>query len=189
MRHLTRLEASAVTLQGQGGAQGLDSVFGMTVELCEFTLDDPDVRATLLDHRLPAEQRDFVPAARDSLALGDDDPDWISVAIAVDGLPVGMFALDRGGYFRQFDDDPSDLLFRAFYIAPEHQGNGYATAAVSAVRTFVQQRLPDVKRVVLTVQHRNAAAIATYLKCGFVKTGEDYLGGLKGPQYVMVLEV
>lgn len=29
-----------------------------------------------------------------------DDPDRLSVAIVVDGVPVGMFALDRGGYLR-----------------------------------------------------------------------------------------
>jgi len=83
----------------------------------------------------------------------------------------------------------SAVLLRAFYVAPEHQGHGYATAAVGATRALVQQRLPDVKRVVLTVNHRNPAAIVTYLKGGFVKSGEDYLGGLKGPPHVMVLEI
>lgn len=161
----------------------------MNVELREITLADSDLRAALLEHVLRPDQQDFAPVAVESLAMGDQDPDWVSVAIVIDGAPVGMFALDRGGYFREFDDDPSAVLFRAFYIAPEHQGNGYATAAVSAVRAFVQDRLPDVTRVVLTVQHRNAAAMATYLRNGFVKTGNDYLGGLYGPQHVMALEV
>jgi RimJ/RimL family protein N-acetyltransferase len=175
-------------LQARGGAGGLDSVCGMTVELCEIALDDPDVRATLLEHTLPPEQQDFAAPAVESLPRGDGDPDWVSVAIMVEGVPVGMFALDRGGYFREFDHDPSDVLFRAFYIAPEHQGNGYAIAAVCATKAFVRQRLPDVKRVVLTVNVRNPVAIATYLRGGFAKTGE-YLGGLKGPQHVMVLEI
>ena len=100
-----------------------------------------------------------------------------------------MFALDQGGYFREFDGDPSAVLLRAFYVAPEHQGNGYATEAVIATRAFVQQRLPDIQRVVLTVNQSNPAAMATYLKGGFVMTGEDYLGGVRGPQFVMVLEV
>jgi hypothetical protein len=43
--------------------------------------------------------------------------------------------------------------------------------------------------VVLTVNHRNPAAIATYLNGGFVQTGHNYLGGLFGPQHVMELEV
>jgi GNAT superfamily N-acetyltransferase len=161
----------------------------MTVELREITVDDSALRAVLLEHVLPPEQRDFAAPAVDSLPLGDRDPDRLSVAIMVDGMPVGMFALDRGGYFREFDDDPCAVLLRAFYIAPEHQGSGYASEAVSATRAFVQQRLTDVRRVVLTVNHRNPAAIATYLKGGFAQTGQDYLGGPVGPQHVMVLEV
>ena len=161
----------------------------MIVELREITLDDPDLRAALLEHALPPEQQLFVPPAVESLPLGDHDPDRLSVAILVDDVPVGMFALDRGGYFREFDVDPSAVLLRAFYVAPEHQGHGYATEAVRATRTFVQNRLPDVKRVVLTVNHRNTEAIATYLRGGFVKTGKDYLGSRRGPQHVMVLEV
>jgi len=43
--------------------------------------------------------------------------------------------------------------------------------------------------VVLTVNHRNPAAIATYLKGGFAQTGQDYLDGPFGPQHVMVLGV
>lgn len=161
----------------------------MTVELREITLDDPDLRAVLLEHVLPPEQRDFAAPAAESLSLGDRDPNRLSVAIMLDTVPVGMFALDRGGYFREFDDDPRAVLLRAFYIAPEYQGSGYASEAVLATRVFVRQRLPDVSRVVLTVNHRNPAAIATYLKGGFAQTGMDYLGGPFGPQHVMVLEV
>lgn len=161
----------------------------MSVELREITLEDHDLRAALLDQTLSPEQQFFVPPAVESLPLGDHDPNRLSVAILVDGVAVGMFALDRGGYFREFDNDPSAVVLRAFYIAPEHQRRGYATEALGAARVFVQQRLPDVKRVVLTVNHRNTEAIATYLKAGFVKTGDDYLGSLRGPQFVMVLEV
>lgn len=165
------------------------SVIEMTLELREIAPDDVDLRAVLLEHRLPVEQQDFAATAVESLPMGDRDPDWVSVAIVVHDLPVGMFGLDPGGYFREFDDDRSAVLFRAFYIAPEHQGRGYATAAVTATRGFVRQRLPDVKRVVLTVNHRNPAALAAYLKGGFVMTGQDYLGGLFGPQHVMELEI
>ena len=161
----------------------------MTVELREITVNDHQLRAVLLGHELPLEQQAFVPPAAETLPLGDDDPDRLSVAIIVAGVPVGMFALDRGGYFREFDDDPTSLLLRAFYIAPEHQGHGYAVAAVRATRSLVQQRLPDVRRIVLTVNHQNPTAIATYLKAGFIKTGEDYRGSRRGPQHVMVLEI
>lgn len=161
----------------------------MIVELREITLADADLRAGLLKHILPPEQHHFAATAVESLPMSDGDPDRMSVAIVADGVPVGMFALDRGGYFREFDEDPCAVLLRAFYIAPEHQGLGYGTKAVCATRVFVQQRLPDVKRVVLTVNQRNPAAIATYLNGGFAQTGHDYLGGPYGPQHVMVLEI
>lgn len=164
-------------------------VIEMTLELREIAPDDVDLRAVLLEHRLPVEQQDFAATAVDSLPLGDRYPGWMSVAIVVDDRPVGMFGLDRGGYLREFDDDRAAVLLRAFYIAPEHQGKGYATAAVSAVGAFVRQQLPDVKRVVLTVNDRNPAALAAYLKGGFAMTGRDYLGGLFGPQHVMELEI
>jgi RimJ/RimL family protein N-acetyltransferase len=165
------------------------SLIEMTLHLREIAPDDVDLRAVLLEHRLPVEQQDFAATAVDSLPMADRDPGWLSVAIVVDDLPVGMFGLDRGGYFREFDEDPSAVLFRAFYIAPDHQGKGYATAAVTAVGDFVRQRLPDVRRVVLTVNHRNPGAVAAYLKGGFVMTGQDYLDGLFGPQHVMELKI
>jgi RimJ/RimL family protein N-acetyltransferase len=161
----------------------------MTAELREITLDDLDLRAVLLGHTLPPDQHEFAAVAAETLPLSDRDPDWLPVAIVVDGLPVGMFVLDLGGYMREVDDDPSTVLFRAFYVAPEHQGKGYATAAVTATKAYVQQRLPGVKRVVLGANHRNPVAVAAYLRGGFVMTGEDYLGGLIGSQYVMELEI
>jgi RimJ/RimL family protein N-acetyltransferase len=161
----------------------------VTVELREITLGDIDLRAVLLEHALPPEQHEFSCTAAETLPLSDRDPYWLPVAIVVDRVPVGMFVLDRRGYVRDRDDDPSRVLFRAFYIAPEHQGKGYATAAVKATRAYVQQRLPAVERVVLGVNHRNPPAVAAYLRGGFVMTGEDYLGGLIGPQYVMELEI
>ncbi len=93
------------------------------------------MRAALAAHRLSAEQQRFVAPAVESLPLGDADPDRLSVAILVGKEPVGMFALDRGGYFREFDSDPQAVLLRAFYVAPERQRRGYARAGVAAVPT------------------------------------------------------
>jgi RimJ/RimL family protein N-acetyltransferase len=145
------------------------------------------MRAALAAHRLSAEQQRFVAPAVESLPLGDADPDRLSVAILVGKEPVGMFALDRGGYFREFDSDPQAVLLRAFYVASERQRRGYARAAVAAVPDFVRYQLPDVRRVVLTVNHENPTAIRTYLAGGFTDTGEDYMGGVAGPQRVFEL--
>lgn len=160
-----------------------------TVRLLVIEEGATRLRATLTAHRLPEEQQQFAAPAAESLPLGDGDPGRISVAILAADEPVGMFALDRGGYFREFDDDPRAVLLRAFYVAPEHQGHGYARAAVTALPGFVRDTLPDVCRVVLTVNHQNPGAIRAYLAGGFTDTGQDYLGGDAGPQHVFELRL
>ena len=171
----------------------------MQSSLCHFSDKDDVVRLVpigegdfvlrraLAVQQLSAAQRRFVKPAAESLALGDADPDRHSVAILVGAQPVGMFALDRGGYFREFDDDPRAILLRAFYVANEFQGRGYARGAIAALPEFVRDELPDVRRVVLTVNHQNPAAIRVYLAGGFIDTAEDYLGGDAGPQHVLEL--
>jgi hypothetical protein len=69
------------------------------------------------------------------------------------------------------------------------QDHDWLPVAVAATGAYVRQRLPGVTRVVLGANHRNPVAVAAYLRGGFVMTGQDYLGGLIGPQHVMELEV
>ena len=109
----------------------------MTVELRE--LPSTTVLCGRCSSSTPSRpsKQDFAAPAVESLALSDQDPDWLSVAIVVDGVPVGMFVLDLRGYVRDLDDGPSTVLFRAFHIAPEHQGNRSATEVVSATRAHV----------------------------------------------------
>ncbi len=161
----------------------------MDVRLTEVRPHDVALRKALAAHHLPQEQHRFSATAAETLALSDADPGRSAVAILADEEPVGMFCLDRGGRLREVDDSPHAVLLRAFYIAPEHQGRGHARTAVGALRGFVCETLPGVRHVVLTVNHRNPGAIATYLSGGFVDTGADYLGGSQGPQHVFALEV
>jgi GNAT superfamily N-acetyltransferase len=157
------------------------------VRLVPIGAGDHAVRDALAAQQLSPEQRRFVIPAAESLTLGDADPDRHSVAILAGAQPVGMFALDRGGYFREFDDDPRAVLLRAFYLAAEYQGRGYARSAIAALAEFVRDELPDVRRVILTVNHENPAAVRAYLAGGFHDTGRDYLGGDAGPQHVLEL--
>lgn len=157
---------------------------GAVVRLAPIGQSDSCWRAVLVSHHLPADQQRFAAPAAESLPLGDDNPDRMSVAILAEDEAVGMFALDRGGYFREFEHDRRAVLLRAFYVAPEHQGQGYARAAVTAIPAFVRQHLPGVNRVVLTVNMGNPAAIRTYLSGGFTDTAKTYLGGRSGPQHI-----
>jgi GNAT superfamily N-acetyltransferase len=157
------------------------------VRLVPIGVSDHAVRAALAAQRLSPEQRRFVIPAAESLTLGDADPDRHSIAILAGAQPVGMFALDRGGYFREFDDDPRAVLLRAFYVAAEYQGRGYARGAIAALPEFVHETMPDVRRVILTVNDENPAAVRAYVAGGFLDTGQDHLGGDAGPQHVLEL--
>jgi GNAT superfamily N-acetyltransferase len=159
------------------------------VRLVAIGEDATQLRATLTAQRLPLDQQRFAAPAVESLPQGDADPRRLSVAILVRAEPVGMFALDRGGYLRECDDDPRAVLLRAFYVAPEHQGHGYGRAAVAVLPSFVRDHLPDVRRVVLTVNHENPGAIKTYLAGGLTDTGQNYLGGAAGAQHVFELRL
>ena len=76
---------------------------------------------------------------------------------------------------------------RMFCIDARHQGRGLATQASRALGPYLAKQYPEAATVYLTVNHRNPGAKAAYLKGGFTDTGEDYLGGPSGPQYIMRL--
>ena len=80
-----------------------------------------------------------------------------------------------------------DVLLRAFLVDAAAQGRGVATRALAALPDFVAERLPGVRRVVLSVNVRNPVAIRTYARAGFADTGALYLGGTAGPQHVFEL--
>lgn len=130
------------------------------------------------------EQEVFSGRAAQTLPVAEADPLRTPVAVLLDGEPVAFFVLDRGTP----EVDPSaDLLLRAFFVDAGAQGRGVATAAVRALPAFVRQHLPGARSVVLSVNARNPAARAVYVRGGFVDTGELFLGGPAGPQHVLRL--
>jgi RimJ/RimL family protein N-acetyltransferase len=53
----------------------------------------------------------------------------------------------------------------------------------------VRRDFPRARTLVLTVNVRNPAARAVYVRGGFVDAGELYLGGSAGPQHVLRLHL
>ncbi len=101
--------------------------------------------------------------------------------------PVGFFAIDPD-YSEGHDfAEPGTIGLRMFCIDTHHQGRGLATQASRALAAYLSDHYPGAAAVYLTVNHRNPGAKAVYLKGGFTDTGEDYLGGAAGPQYIMRL--
>jgi RimJ/RimL family protein N-acetyltransferase len=89
--------------------------------------------------------------------------------------PVGFFVLHHSGETHGFTDNNAVFL-RAFSIDKKHQGKGYATLAMNNLSKFVQDHLPEVEEIILTVNENNLAAKRLYEKSGFIYKGKNKIG-------------
>lgn len=129
------------------------------------------------------EQLKFSGSVSEAFEADEDDVDFH--AIFHDGQAVGFFKIDRHYCQTITLAGPGDLGLRAFLIDVKAQGKGIATSAVRALRPYLRKTYPGAPAVMLTVNKVNPAAIACYLKGGFVDTGQTWLKGEAGPQHVM----
>jgi RimJ/RimL family protein N-acetyltransferase len=160
-------------------------VSGGSIEL--RPLED-GMRAAVLALGLGPGQEQFSGAPARTLALGDAKPSREHVVIVRGGVPVGYFQLDRDSV-PGAPSGPDVIGLRALLVDVAAQGEGVASAAMAALPAYVRARFPERRRVALTVNVTNPAAIAVYRRAGFSDTGEVYLAGPAGPQHVLVLEV
>lgn len=105
--------------------------------------------------------------------------------IKQEGDVVGFFKLDIA-YAEQYPFCPADGMgLRFFVIDKAKQGRGLGTSAVKALFPFLKSNYPHFHSIYLTVNSKNPAARACYLKGGFEEHGETYMGGPAGPQHIM----
>ncbi len=117
--------------------------------------------------------------------LESSDESIENYAVRANGEIVGFFRLDFDRHrVAQYAGDGHYCGLRGYLIGRGHQGNGYGRAAIPAIARPMRDQHPEIERLVLTVNLRNAAAISTYLKAGFHDTGAVYHGGNSGPQHV-----
>jgi RimJ/RimL family protein N-acetyltransferase len=139
------------------------------------------VRLEVADEHLP-----YVSPVAEMLAVGDGATE--DYAILAGGTVVGFFRLDFDrARVSRYAGEGRFCGLRGYLIGRRYQGLGYGRAAIPEIRRLTRERHPDIDRLVLTVNRRNAAAISTYLKAGFRGTGRMYHGGASGPQYVFAL--
>lgn len=154
----------------------------MTITLAPLPPNRPDLLEAIF---LPPEQHRFAspPVLSMAEATGRRDGHLIWEG----ETPVGFFAIDPD-YAGEHDfAEAGTIGLRMFCIDARHQGRGLATQASRALGSYLAKQYPQAATVYLTVNHRNPGAKAAYLKGGFTDTGEDYLGGPSGPQYIMRL--
>jgi len=118
-------------------------------------------------------------------AFEANEPEVDFHVIYADDCPIGFFKIDRGfGTNNDFAVD-GELGLRAYKIDSQHQGKGYGTRAVRALKPYLQRQYPDAVSVVLTVSILNPSAFACYRKGGFSDTGDLFSVGIPTPQNIM----
>lgn len=147
----------------------------------------PELRERLLELAPRPEQERFAGPLAETLPAAEADPEREPVAILEGTEPVGFFVLHRGPAAGELAPEPRDVLLRAFLVDGAAQGRGIATRALAALPAFVAERLPGVRRIVLSVNVANPIAIRTYARAGFADSGRLYHGGMAGPQHVFEL--
>ncbi|OED46973.1 GNAT family N-acetyltransferase [Rhodobacteraceae bacterium (ex Bugula neritina AB1)] len=120
----------------------------------------------------------------------EENEDGVDFHAILDGpRPVGFFKIDRLYHETYAFAAPSELGLRAFMIDRRAQGNGYATAAIGVMGTYLTGTYPDRTAVLLTVNMQNTVATRCYRKHGFQDTGGIHPHGLAGPQFILRMEL
>ncbi|WLQ16202.1 GNAT family N-acetyltransferase [Hahella aquimaris] len=102
---------------------------------------------------------------------------------------VGFFIIDVA-YHQSYSFTLQDELgLRAFLIDAGRQGQGIGKNAARALQPYLEEAYGDRPSIALTVNCRNPAAYRCYIGGGFIDTGEQYLGGKAGPQYILRMPV
>jgi len=137
----------------------------------------------VLDIVLAEDQIKFAGTAVEFIA--DSSANIHRHVIKLDSVVVGFFKIDTD-YPAQFDFCTEDSIgLRAFAIDLGQQGRGVGAASVQALLPYLKTFYSSYDEIYLTVNCKNPAARACYLKGGFTDTDKHYLGGLAGPQYIM----
>lgn len=158
--------------------------------------DHPDIRVQPVDARLHTAllalavheaQYDFVGHVAASLADAQLCEGSEPMAILRDDEPIGFYRLEhRPRSIADMAFARPTVGLRSFFIDARWQGQDLGTQALAAAMNDLVRRHPQVRDVVLTVNLRNAPAMALYRRAGFQETAGLYHGGRSGPQYVML---
>jgi RimJ/RimL family protein N-acetyltransferase len=130
----------------------------------------------LANFSLSDEQVQFTAMPAQVIEEAFQNPNKYPVVILNDEAPVGFFILHKNSEYVEERDSSRKILVRALSITIEHQGNGYALAAMRALPELVKQLDPKVNEIILAVNEGNIVAQKLYLKAGFLDRGERKMG-------------
>ena len=154
----------------------------MSVTLIPLTLAERDRVAHLA---VRPDQLRFAGTVAEAFDTPQEGVDFHAMIMA--DTPVGFFKIDRTYPVAHGFAEPGDLGLRAVIVDAVRQGQGIGTAAMRALPAYLRAGYPAARRLWLTVNLQNPAAIASYRKGGFQDTGAIWPHGGAGPQHIMRL--
>jgi RimJ/RimL family protein N-acetyltransferase len=144
------------------------------------------LREAALRVRVSPAQDDFVSPPAITLPDAERCPGSTPMAILLGDTVVGYYRIEQSARTLTGHDSESDALgLRSFQIDAAWQGRGLGARALDALLDDLARRHPQARRLVLTVDRSNAAALALYRRAGFVDDGRLYHGGRSGPQLLL----
>jgi len=146
----------------------------------------PAIREAVLRLRVRPEQDGFVSPPARTLPDAEQCPASEPMAILLDGMPIGYYRIEGSARSLSGRDEDADALgLRSFQLDATWQGRGLGAITMEALLDDLAQRHPRARRIVLTVNCDNTAALTLYLRAGFVDGGTLYHGGRSEPQHLL----
>lgn len=136
---------------------------------------------------LDPEQEQFAGSVATIFEELQDSEEEHPFAIVTRGKSVGFFILREKHLLPLWAPD-GVITLHSFRICNACQRRGFGRAGVELAISWIAKNRPGVARLMLAVNARNLAARSTYLKCGFVDTGEIFPGPI-GNQHILGIAI
>ncbi|WP_422422504.1 GNAT family N-acetyltransferase [Pseudomonas sp. GZD-222] len=132
-------------------------------------------REHLLDIQLPPEQQRYAGdmASALYLLLSADSDDMRGVVVLLDALPRAFLLLQRGAFLPPWAQVDAATI-NAVQVDRRFQGRGVGRFCMQALPGLVRALWPEVRRLQLSVDPDNHAALGLYRASGWVDSGDGY---------------
>ncbi|CAG8868125.1 hypothetical protein PS627_02888 [Pseudomonas fluorescens] len=146
-------------------------------------------RSQLIDIDLQPGQVRFAGDISSALyiLLSVHSDDRRGVALLVDDTPRAFMLIERGAHLPAWAE-PDAVTLSALQVDWRCQGRGFGRFCMTALPALVRGVWPQARRMQLSVDPQNEAAIALYLSTGWCVSGEGYRARL-GRERVMTLRL
>lgn len=124
--------------------------------------------------------------AHPSELIKTNKPERSLIKIHAEETLVGFFAIDLNAMPEFCTQE--HVVIRALSISEAHRRKHYAKEALESLPLFLKQHFPQVKTILLAVNHANQSGQNLYKKVGFHDTQKRKFGQL-GEQFIFKKEL